>query len=75
MKITPIHYKKLCFVFERLGWSFVRQKGDHLIYEKRGFIRQVVIPTYKTIPVFIIKNNLRTAKISREKYLLELNKS
>ncbi|PIU36776.1 hypothetical protein CO005_00395 [Candidatus Roizmanbacteria bacterium CG_4_8_14_3_um_filter_34_9] len=75
MKITPVHYKKLCFVFEKLGWSFIRQKGDHLIYEKQGFIRPVVIPMYKTIPVFIIKNNLRTAKISREEYLEILRKS
>jgi len=57
VKITPIHYKKLCFIFEKIGWKLVRQKGDHLIYEKQGFIRPVVIPTYKTIPVFIIKNN------------------
>lgn len=45
MKITPVHYKVLCQVFEKAGWRFVRQKGDHLIYEKEGFIRPVVIPT------------------------------
>lgn len=68
MKITPVHYKVLCQVFEKAGWRFVRQKDDHLIYEKEGFIRPVVIPTYRTVPVFVIKNNLRTAKISREEY-------
>ncbi|VVA44394.1 conserved hypothetical protein [Candidatus Roizmanbacteria bacterium] len=72
MKINPVDYKRLCRVFEKLGWVFVRQKGDHLIYEKQGFTRPVVIPMYRTIPVFIIKNNLRTAKISREEYLLIL---
>jgi len=39
-----------------------------MIYTKRGFLRPIVIPKYKTIPIFIIKNNLRTAKISNEKY-------
>lgn len=69
MKITPIHYRKLSKVFEKAGWKFIRQQGDNLIYGKTGFIRPVIIPRYKSIPVFIIKNNLRTAKISREEYL------
>jgi len=43
-------------------------KGDHMIFMKKGFIRPVVIPRYKTMPTFIIKNNLRTAKISNEEY-------
>lgn len=68
MKISPISYKILCRVFEKSGWKYVRQKGDYLIYEKEGFIRPIVIPTYKSIPVFIIRNNLRTAKLSREEY-------
>lgn len=68
-KITPIHYKKLCFLFEKQGWKYTRTKGDHLVYTKSGFLRPVIIPAYKTVPVFIILNNLRTAKISREKYL------
>jgi hypothetical protein len=30
--------------------------------------RPVVIPKYAAVPVFIIKNNLRTAGISRDRY-------
>ncbi len=66
--ITPIHYKKLIKVFEELGWQYDRTKGDHLIFVKEGCIRPVVIPAYKTVPVFIIKNNLRTAKVSNDEY-------
>jgi predicted RNA binding protein YcfA (HicA-like mRNA interferase family) len=66
--IKPIHYRELVKVFEKAGWVYVRTKGDHLIFDKKGFIKPVVIPKYKTIPVFIIKNNLRTAKISNEEY-------
>ncbi|KPL01370.1 MAG: hypothetical protein AMJ91_00405 [candidate division Zixibacteria bacterium SM23_73_3] len=68
-KITPISYKKLCRVFELEGFKLIRQKGDHLVYVKRGIPRPVVIPKYQNIPVFVIKNNLRTARISRERYV------
>lgn len=72
--IKPTHYRNLLKVFEKAGWRYQRTKGDHMIFAKKGFIRPVVIPKYKTIPVFIIKNNLRTAKISNEEYLKFLKK-
>ncbi|MEK9135417.1 MAG: type II toxin-antitoxin system HicA family toxin [Patescibacteria group bacterium] len=68
-KITPIHYNKLVKVFELEGFKFKRLRGDHLIYTKAGISRPIVIPKYKEIPVFVIKNNLRAAGINREKYL------
>jgi predicted RNA binding protein YcfA (HicA-like mRNA interferase family) len=67
-KITPISYKKLCRIFELEGFKFLRQKGDHLIYVKEGVPRPVVVPKYHNIPVFVIKNNLRAARITRERY-------
>ena len=72
--IKPINHKKLVKVFEKFGWTYDRTKGDHEVYIKKGFVRPVVIPKYKNVPVFIIKNNLRTAKISSEKYLETLRK-
>jgi hypothetical protein len=38
------------------------------IYVKAGVIRPVVIPAYRDIPVFVIRNNLKTAGISRDEY-------
>ena len=55
-------------VFEAEGFSFVRQRGDHLIYTKAGVKRPLVILAYKAVPVFIIKNLLRTAGMTRERY-------
>jgi len=66
--IKPIHYGKLTKVFEKVGWRYQRTRGDHMIFTKKDFLRPIVIPKYKTIPVFIIKNNLRTAKISNAEY-------
>lgn len=54
--IKPIHYKKLVKIFEIAGWKYDRTN------------RPVVIPAYKTVPVFVIKNNLRTANITNEEY-------
>lgn len=67
--IKPLHYKKLIKIFEAAGWKYSRTKGDHLVFVKKGFLRPVVIPAYKNVPVFIIKNNLRTANISNEEFL------
>jgi len=67
-RIRPIDYRKLVKLFKLEGFDLVRQKGDHLILTKPGILRPIIIPKYKEIPVFIIKNNLRVAGISREKY-------
>ena len=67
-KLSPVSYKTLSRVFEREGFRCVREEGDHLVYVKPGVLRPVVIPKYTAVPVFIIKNNLRTAGISRERY-------
>lgn len=68
-KISPISYKKLSKVFELEGFRLLRQKGDHLIYVKEGMSRPLVIPKHENIPLFIIKDNLKIARISRERYL------
>ncbi|MBI4443733.1 MAG: type II toxin-antitoxin system HicA family toxin [Acidobacteria bacterium] len=66
--IRPVPFQVLVKVFERDGFQLKRQHGDHLIYTKAGVKRPLVIPMYDEVPVFIIKNLLRTAGISREKY-------
>lgn len=67
-KVAPIHYQKLLKTFQLDGWQHIGTTGDHLQLKKKGFPRRLVIPKYKEIPVFIILNNLRTARISRERY-------
>ncbi|WP_420485314.1 type II toxin-antitoxin system HicA family toxin [Iningainema tapete] len=48
--------------------DFARQEGSHRCYIKPGISRPVVIPTYDEIPVSIIRNNLKTAGISRDEF-------
>jgi len=40
-----------------------------MVLTKPEILRPVVIPKYAAIPVFVIKNNLRTAGMNRERYL------
>jgi predicted RNA binding protein YcfA (HicA-like mRNA interferase family) len=74
-RIVPIHYRKLVHVLEMEGFTYVRERGDHMIFSKAGILRPLVVPRYDPLPVFIIKNVLRTAQISRERYLELLNRA
>jgi predicted RNA binding protein YcfA (HicA-like mRNA interferase family) len=67
-KITPVPYQTLVRVFEKDGFQLQRTRGDHLVYTKPGISRPIVIPMYDQVPVFIIRNNLRSARMSRERY-------
>ena len=66
--IRPVSSQDLIRVFERDGFRFDRQEGDHRIYIKAGVKRPLVIPVYRAVPVFIIKNLLRTSGMSRDRY-------
>ena len=68
-RLSPVSYKELVRVFKAVGFQCVREEGDHMILTKAGVVRPVVIPKYSAVPVFVIKNNLRTAGMSRERYL------
>jgi predicted RNA binding protein YcfA (HicA-like mRNA interferase family) len=67
-KLSPASYKQLVKIFEAEGFVCVRTEDDHMVFTKSGVIRPVVIPKSNAVPVFVIKNNLRTAGISRERY-------
>ena len=67
-RINPIHYRKIVRVLEREGFALARERGDHMVFTKPEIPRPVVVPRYDPLPVFIIKNILRTAGISRERY-------
>jgi len=67
-RIVPVHWRTLERVFLGAGWQFARQEGSHRSYIKPGAVRPVVIPAYDEVPVAIIRNDLKTAGISREDY-------
>ncbi len=67
-RFAPEHWRTLESVFIAAGFRFARQEGSHRSYVKAGVARPVVIPMYREVPVFVIRNNLKTAGLSREDY-------
>ncbi len=74
MKIRPVNYRVLTKIFEIAGCEYARTQGDHLIYYSPGANRPVVIPKYREVPVFVIRNNMKIIGMSREKYFELLQK-
>jgi predicted RNA binding protein YcfA (HicA-like mRNA interferase family) len=73
-RITPVHWRVLEKVFLAAGFRFARQEESHRSYTKAGISRPIVISTYDEIPVSVIRNNLKTAGISRDEYFRLLEK-
>ncbi|HLC49556.1 MAG TPA: type II toxin-antitoxin system HicA family toxin [Candidatus Andersenbacteria bacterium] len=73
-RLTPLPYKKFEKFLLYIGCTYERQKGSHKIYSKAGLPRPIVVPTYKLLPVMIIKNNLRTLGLSQKQYFEILKK-
>ncbi len=67
-KFVPEHWRTVEAVFLAAGFTFARQEGSHRSYVKPGVARPVVIPAHKDVPVFVIRNNLKTAGLSRDDY-------
>jgi predicted RNA binding protein YcfA (HicA-like mRNA interferase family) len=73
-RLSPVSYRILVCVFERDGFICVREEGDHMIFTRHDVLRPIVIPKYNSIPVFIIKNNMRSAGMTREQYFAHLSR-
>ena len=71
-RITPLHWRRLKCVFEGDGFTFTKRSRtgtSHWVGSKPGIGRPVIIPEYDEVPVFIIRNNMRSAGMSRERFL------
>lgn len=70
-RITPISFAKFDKFLRFVGCVYVSQKGSHRKYVREDIKRPIIIPFHSTIdiPVFIIKNTLRTLGVSNETYL------
>lgn len=74
-KITELHWEKLVQIFELDGFSVSGRVGDHIRMTKPGVRRPVVIKTSpRKVPPELIRINLTTAGMSRERYFELLNK-
>lgn len=67
--LSPVKRKKFEKFLTITGCSLRKQKGDHLVYSRIDLKRPVVITTDAEVPVFIIRNNIRTLGLSPDEYL------
>ncbi len=74
-KIPPLPWRRLRRVFELDGFVFRKGKGDHWVGEKAGVARPVVIPAYPEVGLDVIRGNMRSAGMSRERFLELLKKA
>lgn len=72
--LTPIKTKNFIKFLDYVGCRLKRTKGDHLIFDRIGLQRPIVVPNDREVPVFIIRNNLRTLGIEPEEFLEILKK-
>ena len=68
-RMRPLPYQSVAKIFEAAGCVYSHTTGGHLVYHFSGALRPVVIPKYREVPVFIIKNNMKVIGLSRERYL------
>lgn len=68
-RLVPLPWEKIVWVFEKLGFQLAGQKGSHIKMEKPGVARPLIIPRYEEVGKDVIMNLIRTAGISREKFL------
>ena len=66
--LTPTSWKDFEKFLLFIGCEFKRQSGGHRIYTRAGLKRPIVIPAHRTLPVFVIRNNLRLLGITTQNY-------
>ena len=67
--LRPIHYKKFEQFLLKVGCRLVRQEGDHRAWDRPDLLRPVIVRTKKDLPIFEIKSNLRTLRMTTQEYL------
>ncbi len=67
--LKPVSWQEFEKFLTFIGCTFVREKGDHRVWNRVGLKRPLVIPKIKNIPVFILRNNLRVLNMKVSEYL------
>lgn len=74
-KIYPTDWRTQLKIFQLFGCRYKRKQGSHHILTCPDAKRAVVIPEYDAVDVDIIKNNMRTVGMSRDRYFELLDKT
>jgi len=58
-------------IFERFGWSVVRQKGSHIILTKPGNIATLSVPNHSEVARGTLRDLIQKAGLTVEQFLQE----
>jgi predicted RNA binding protein YcfA (HicA-like mRNA interferase family) len=56
-------------IFEKLGWSVVRQKGSHIILTKSGNITTLSVPNHTEVARGTLRGLIQKAGLTIEEFL------
>jgi predicted RNA binding protein YcfA (HicA-like mRNA interferase family) len=73
-RLAPTDWGTLVALFKKDGFVEDRSSGSHIALCKPGILRPIIIPRYSAVGIDIIKNNMRTAGMSRDRYFKLLAK-
>lgn len=68
-RLPTVDWKTLKRIFELDGFTQEREKASHISMVKPGVHRPIIIPKYDEIGLDIIHSNMRTAGMSRDRFL------
>ena len=71
-KIPSHGWREAAKVLKAFGFAVGREHGSHIIFEKEGIARPVVLPKYADIDKRIIRNICNTARIDINQYVRTL---
>lgn len=72
-KLANISGKEAVKALTRAGYIHVHTSGDHAILQKAGF-PTISIPLHKEVARFLLKSQIRRAKLTEEEFIKLLRK-
>ena len=72
-KLTNISGKKAVKAFLKFGYIHVHTSGDHVILQKPGS-PTLSIPLHKEVARFLLKSQVRRAKLTEDEFMRLLRK-
>ena len=67
-KLANISGREAVKAFVKAGYTHARTSGDHAILTKPGF-NTLSVPLYKEVKPFLLKAQIKRAKLSEEEFL------
>ncbi len=68
-RLAGVSGRTLRKVAEADGWRFLRQRGDHMVFEKPGNPLNLAIPDKRELGEGLLRSLLRTMNLSVDDFL------